>query len=135
MICESCNTEINEKKFRFSVVLKCKTCGSLYYPTTTFEQGKKATYWYIGFFVFLFLNSILQQVVSKLYSLPIGIAAGVVFGVAVFIPLYKKTPTVISRGYVKIEKSEYPLQKQDAIILGSIFALLFFIITGVYLYI
>ena len=135
MICESCNADINERKFRLSIALKCETCGSLYYPTIIYEEGKKATYWYIGIFAFIFVNSILQQVLSKLYSLPVGIAAGVVFGAAVFIPLYRNRPTIIRRGYVKIEKSEYPLKKQDAIIVGSIFMLLIFITIVIYLYI
>jgi hypothetical protein len=104
-------------------------CGSSFYRKREVSNSSQARVWYIGLFVFMFSNQYLITYCNEHYAtIPVAIVVAV-YGVLFFAGLYRFRPKYTETKYIYVQDYDYPLAKQDALIVGSIMVTLVIIAT------
>lgn len=130
MICQKCQADVKTGGFRVSTRIKCQECGASYYPQRHLDNFEQAKFWYLGLFVFIFTNPYLHQYCKEHYPSVPGLLVAMIYGGAIFGGLSRFRPQYTETEYIHVQELDYPLARQDAVIVGSIFVALIIITIG-----
>lgn len=122
MICQNCSNEIKTTGFRLSIILKCKSCGARYQPVRAAKKpnvtSTHTALWFLLIFGYLIFYWFKEEYLPGLNHWPFLI----LWAIATFFILKRFDPKYYT-DYVLVDKRDYPLKKQDALVPIAVIAI------------